>query len=329
MPRIAFQKPRKIGWEILTDRYGRLTAEPFEKGYALTVGNSLRRTLLAIIPGAAVTWVKIEGVKDQLAHIPGVKEDTVTVLLNMKKLAVHLLQDQPATVRLEAKGVKEITGAHLEGNSSQVKVLNPEIHLAMVEKGGHLTMEIGIRVGRGYVASDKHPEGAIPSGAIPLDAAFSPIQRVNYAVESSRLGKVIDYEKLVVEIWTNGAITPNGALARASTLLRDHFALFAPERSEEEEAEAEEAEEDFLHAALLRSLEELPLPARAINALLNADITVVAELVQKTEADLEKVKNLGQKSLDEIKATLAGLGLSLGMRIDPNILGATGRGGLR
>jgi DNA-directed RNA polymerase subunit alpha len=329
MPRIAFQKPKKIGWEILTDRYGRLVAEPFEKGYALTVGNSLRRTLLAIIPGAAVTWVRIEGVRDQLAHIPGVAEDTVTVLLNMKKLAVHLPQGEPATVRLEAKGAREVTGRDLERDPATVKVLNPEVHLATLEKGGHLSMEIGIRAGRGYVVSDRHPPGIIPSGAIPLDAAFCPIQRVNYAVESSRLGKVIDYEKLVVEIWTNGAITPDTALARASTLLRDHFAFLAPAGPGEEEVEAEEAEGDFLRDALLRDLEELPLPARALSALRNADITIVADLAQKTEADLERVKNLGPKSLDEIKAVLATLGLSLGMRIDPNILGAAGRGGLR
>jgi len=328
MPRITFQKPKKVGWETLTHGYGRLTAEPFEKGYALTVGNSLRRTLLSIIPGAAVAWVKIEGVTDQLAHIPGVKEDTVTVLLNMKKLAVQLSNDEPATVRLEARGPREVTGADLESSSSEVKVLNPELQLASLEKGGQLTIELGIRAGRGYVAADKHPEGSIPRGAIPLDAAFSPIQRVNYTVESSRLGKLIDYEKLVVEIWTNGTITPDGALTRASSLLSDHFALFVPEGAEEAEAE-EEAEEDFLRQALLRSLEELSLPARAINALKNADMSIVADLVQRTEADLEKVKNLGQKSLEEIKEALASLGLSLGMRIDPNILGAAGRGGIR
>jgi DNA-directed RNA polymerase subunit alpha len=327
MPKIAFQRPKKIEWEILTDRYGRFTAEPFEKGYALTVGNSLRRTLLAIIPGAAVTWMKIEGVKDQLAHIPGVKEDTVTVLLNMKKLAVHLQRDEPTTVRLALKGEKEVTGATIEASASEVKVLNPELHLAALEKGGHLAIEIGIRVGRGYMAADKHPAGTIPGGAIPLDAAFSPIQRVNYTVESSRLGKVIDYEKLVVEIWTNGAITPDEALTRASTLLRDHFAPLAPPGPGEEEVE--EAEDNFLRAALLKGLEELSLPARAINALKNAEMAIVADLVQKTEAELENVKSLGQKSLDEIKAALAGLGLSLGMRIDPNILGTAGRGGLR
>jgi len=325
MPRIAFQKPKKIEWEALTDRYGRLEAEPFEKGYALTVGNSLRRTLLAIIPGAAATWVKIEGVKDQLAHIAGVQEDTVTVLLNVKKLSVHLPEGQPITVRLTVKGAREVTGADIEAGAAGIKVLNPDLHLATIEKGANLTMEIGMRVGRGYVAADKHPADTIPSGAIPLDAAFSPIQRVNYTVESSRLGKVIDYEKLVIEIWTNGAITPDEALARGSALLREHFTFLARARSPAEEAE--EVAEDFLRSALLKNLEELSLPARALNALLNADMTIVADLVQKTEADLEKVKNLGHKSLDEIKVVLAGLGLSLGMRIDPNIL--AGRGGVR
>ena len=329
MPRIAFQKPKKIEWEALTDRYGRLAAEPFEKGYALTVGNSLRRTLLSIIPGAAVTWVKIEGVGDQLAHIPGLKEDTISVLLNLKKLAVDLLQGELTTVRVELAGPKDVTGADLERRSSGVKVLNPEHHLATLEPGGHLTMEIGVRTGRGYVAADKHREGTIPGGAIPLDAAFSPIQRVNYSVESSRQGKVIDYEKLVVEVWTNGAMTPDEALIRASALLRDHFAFLAPEGPRDEEVAADDAEDDFLHDALLKSVDELPLPVRAVNALKNADLTLVADLVQKTELEVEKVKNLGQKSLEEIKDVLAGLGLSLGMRIDPNILGSAGHGGTR
>ncbi len=328
MPRIQFQRPRKIEWETLTDRYGRLSAEPFEKGYALTVGNSLRRTLLSIIPGAAIAWVKIHGVSSRVARIPGVKEDTTDVLLNVKKLAVHLPQGEPAVVRVDVKGPTEVRGAEV-GRLPEVEVLNPDLHLATLDAGGHLVMELGVQTGRGYVSSDKHPEGTVPSGAIALDAAFSPIQRVSYRVESSRLGKVIDYEKLVFEIWTNGAITPEEALSRTSKLLRDHFSLLAPEGGAEDEAAALESGEDFLRDALLKDLDELPVPARAINALKNADVATVANLVQKTEADLEKVKSLGQKSIDEIKIALAALGLSLGMRIDPNILGAPGRGGVR
>jgi len=325
MPRIPFQKPKKIEWEDLTDRYGRLVAEPFEKGYALTVGNSLRRTLLAIIPGAAVAWVKIQGVKDPLTRVPGVKEETVDVLLNVKKLAVHVPSGEPTVVRVEAKGPKEVSGADVAQGG--VEVLNPDLHLATLEAGGQLTLELGVQVGRGYMAADKHPAGTVPAGAIPLDAAFTPIERVSYNVEMSRLGKITDYEKLVLELWTNGAITPEEAIARAATHLRDHFTLLAAEAPEEEEAQA--GGEDFLRDTLAKSLEELPLPVRAVNALKNAEILTVLDLVQKTEVEVEKVKNLGEKSLEEIKAALAALGLSLGMRIDPSLAGAVARGGLR
>ena len=325
MPRIPFQKPKKIEWEDLTDRYGRLVAEPFEKGYALTVGNSLRRTLLAIIPGAAVAWVKIQGVKDPLTRVPGVKEETVDVLLNVKKLAVHVPSGEPTVARVEAKGPKEVTGADVAQGG--VEVLNPDLHLATLEPGGQLTLELGVRVGRGYMAADKHPAGTVPAGAIPLDAAFTPIERVSYNVEMSRLGKITDYEKLVLELWTNGAITPEEAVTQASTHLRDHFTLLAAEAPAEEEAQA--GGEDFLRDTLAKSLEELPLPVRAVNALKNAEILTVLDLVQKTEAEVEKVKNLGEKSLEEIKAALAALGLSLGMRIDPSLAGAVARGGLR
>ncbi|MBI4608651.1 MAG: DNA-directed RNA polymerase subunit alpha [Candidatus Rokubacteria bacterium] len=325
MPRIPFQKPKTIEWEILTSQYGRLVAEPFEKGYALTVGNSLRRTLLAIIPGAAIVWVRVGGMKDQLAHSPGVKEDMTDILLNVRKLAVHVPGGEPLTARLDIKGPKEVTGADFA--DPRVTVLNPELHLASVEKGGHLSMEVGIHIGRGYVAADRHSEGVVPPGALPLDASYCPIQRVAYNVEMSRLGKVTDYEKLVLEIWTNGAVTPDEALNQSATQLQEHFALLAPEVSPAEEV-AEEGV-DFLQEALAKSLEELTLPTRAVNALKNANILTVADLVQKTEAEIEKVKNLGEKSLEEIKSVLAGLGLSLGMRIDPAVLAAAGRGGVR
>ena len=243
----------------------------------------------------------------------------------MKKLAVHVPSGEPAVVRVEAKGPKEVTGADVAQGG--VEVLNPDLHLATLEPGGQLTLELGVQVGRGYMAADKHPAGTVPAGAIPLDAAFTPIERVSYNVEMSRLGKITDYEKLVLELWTNGAITPEEAIARAATHLRDHFTLLAAEAPEEEEAQA--GGEDFLRDTLAKSLEELPLPVRAVNALKNAEILTVLDLVQKTEVEVEKVKNLGEKSLEEIKAALAALGLSLGMRIDPSLAGAVARGGLR
>jgi DNA-directed RNA polymerase subunit alpha len=328
MARIPFQKPRTIQWEILSDRYGRLVAEPFEKGYAQTVGHSLRRTLLSIIPGAAVTWARIEGVKDVTDRIPGVREDTQDVLLNLKKLAVNVPSGEPMETRLDAEGPKEVTGADVS-EATGVEVLNPELHLATLEEGASLGVHLGVGVGRGYIAADNHPPGAVPVDATAIDAAFSPIQRVSYTVENARLGKTIDYEKLILEIWTNGAVSPDEALVRVATHLRDHFSPLAPEGRDEEEEEIEAAGEGFLQESLAKPLDDLPLPARAINALKNAELTVVADLVQKTDQDLENVKNLGSKSIEEIKTALAALGLSLGMRIDPNVLGALGRGGAR
>jgi DNA-directed RNA polymerase subunit alpha len=328
MARIPFQKPKHIEWEINTDRYARLVAEPFEKGYALTVGNSLRRTLLSIIPGAAVTWVRIPGVASVEGKIPGVREETVDVLLNLRKLALNVPSGEPLSTRLDATGPKQVTGADVSEGTG-LEVLNPELPIAMLEAGASLSIELGVGVGRGYVNAAGHPGGAVPAGALAMDAAYSPIQRVSYNVEASRLGKVIDYERLILEIWTNGAVSPEEALTRAAGYMRDHFTLLAPPGGPEEDEEVEEAGEGFLQESLSKALEELPLPARAINALRNAEILTVADLVQKTDAELENVKNLGSKSIDEIKDALAGLGLSLGMRIDPNVLGALGRGGVK
>jgi DNA-directed RNA polymerase subunit alpha len=322
MPRIPFQKPKKVEWEILSDRYGRLVAEPFEKGYALTVGNSLRRTLLSIVPGAAVAWVKIDGVKPTDTKIPGVSESLTDVLLNLKKLAIQVPSDEPRVLRLEATGPKDVKGEDVPETGAEI--LNPETHLFTLEAGARIALELGVGVGRRYQAADQ-PGGAVPAGATAVDAAYSPITRVAYNVEMSRLGKITDYEKLVLEVWTNGAISPDDALTRASTYLRDHFSpLAAGGPGDDEEAEAG-AGEAYLRDALGKTLEELALPARAINALKGADLHLVADLVQKTETDLADVKNLGEKSIDEIKTALAALGLSLGMRIDPNVLGALGR----
>jgi DNA-directed RNA polymerase subunit alpha len=212
-----------------------------------------------------------------------------------------------------------------EGTS--LEVLNPELHLATLGEGATLAIELGIGIGRGYVAADRNRAGAVPPGAIPLDTAYSPIQRVAYEIEPARLGKITDYEKLVLEIWTNGAVSPDEALARAAAHMREHFSPLAATARPDEDEEVEAAAEGFLQESLARPLEELPLPARAINALKNEEILTVADLVQKTNEDLEQVKNLGDKSIEEIKTALAGFGLSLGMRIDPNLLGALGRGG--
>jgi DNA-directed RNA polymerase subunit alpha len=323
MPRIPFQRPRKVEWEIRTERYGRLVAEPFEKGYALTVGNSVRRTLLAIVPGAAVAWVRIDGVRSVDQKIPGVVEGTADVLLNFKKLVIQVPAGEPRVIRLDVTGPRTVTGADVP--ETDVEIGNPEVHLLTLEAGARLGLDIGVGVGRGYETADK--QAGLPAGALPLDAAYSPITRVSYNVEMSRLGKITDYEKLVLEIWTNGSVSPEDALERAAAFLKGHFSPLTV-RAPEEETEAEGVSGgEYLREVLARTLEELPLPARAVNALKNADLHAVADLVQKTEAELEQVKNLGEKSIDEIKSALAALGLSLGMRIDPAILGALGRGG--
>jgi DNA-directed RNA polymerase subunit alpha len=319
MPRIPFQKPKKVEWEISSERYGRLVAEPFEKGYALTVGNSLRRTLLSVVPGAAVSWVKIDGVRSADTPIPGVKESTADVLLNLKKLSIQVPSGEPRTVRVDVTGPKIVTGADVP--EDDLEVMNPEIHLFTLESG-RVSLELAVGIGRGYEAVDR--KTGLPAGVIGLDSAYSPITRVSYNVEMSRLGKITDYEKLVVEIWTNGAVSPEEALERSATFLRDHF---SPLRAAPPDDDADpDADGAYLRDALGKTLEELDLPARAVNALKAADIMLVADLAQKTEADLVDVKNLGEKTIDEIKAALAGLGLSLGMRIDPNVLGALGRG---
>ncbi|MBI4271668.1 MAG: DNA-directed RNA polymerase subunit alpha [Candidatus Rokubacteria bacterium] len=323
MPRIPFQKPKKIEWEILSDRYGRLVAEPFEKGYALTVGNSLRRTLLAIVPGAAIAWVRIDGVRSADTPIPGVKESTVDVLLNLKKLVIQVPSGEAKVVRIDVTGPKVVTGADVP--ETDLEVANAEIHLFTIESTARVGIEIGVGVGRGYENADRK-RVAPPAGAIALDSAYSPITRVSYNVEMSRLGKITDYEKLVFEIWTNGTVSPDDALTRAATYLEEHFRPLAAGVHDADEEGPEASGEAYLRDALAKTLEELTLPARAINALKNAELNLVVDLVQKSEADLEHVKNLGEKSIDEIKTALAALGLSLGMRIDPNVLGALGRG---
>lgn len=235
MPRLMFQRPRRIEWEELTPQSGRMVAEPFEKGYALTVGNALRRVLLSALSGAAPTWVKIGGLSKDGTRLAGIQEDVTTLLLNLKKVVVRLHAEEPVTARLDVKGPKGVTAADLR--SANMEILDSGLALATVDAGARLALEVGIASGRGYVSAEGHPARP-PSGAIALDAAFSPIRRVNYTVEMSRLGKITDYEKLVLEITTNGTIAPDQALLRASGLLRDHFDLFTPAGAEEEDEES-------------------------------------------------------------------------------------------
>jgi DNA-directed RNA polymerase subunit alpha len=238
MPRLMFQRPRRIEWEELSPEAGRLVAEPFEKGYALTVGNALRRALLAAIPGSAPVWLRIPGVGSTASRVPGVEEDLATLCLNAKKVVVRHAAEGEGVLRLEARGPRAVTAGDLAGPG--MEVLTPDLHLATVAAGGTLVLELGIGRGRGYTSADR--QGArVPAGALALDAAFSPIRRVNYAVEMSRLGNITDYEKLVVEIATDGSIAPDRAFVQAAKLLREHFDLLTPAGAEEEDDEPSSA----------------------------------------------------------------------------------------
>jgi DNA-directed RNA polymerase subunit alpha len=326
MPRIPFQRPKKVEWEILSDRYGRLVAEPFEKGYGLTWVTSLRRALLSIVAGSAVSWVRIDGVRSPDTGIPGVKESTTDVLLNFKKLAIQVPSGEPKVLRLEVTGPRSVTGADVP--ETDVEIVNPEVHLMTIESNARVSVELGVTTGRGYETAEHRTDGA-PSGAMTIDAAYSPITRVSYNVEMSRLGKITDYEKLVFELWTNGVVGPEDALGRAAAFLRDHFAPLSAAKSEHDEEERRRPMPRPTCAKVWPSpSRSWPCPRAPINALKTPSSPGVRP-GPEDEADLEHVKNLGEKSIDEIKTALAALGLSLGMRIDPNVLGALGAGGVR
>src|SRR5438094_325001 len=329
--RLGFAASRREGRQMVAHGHfqvnGRKVSVP---SYLVKVGDVVQlRPTSKLVPrlddnlnagrGQVPQWLEVD------PKIPGVKESTVDVLLNVKKLAIQVPSGEPKVLRLEVTGPKTVTGADVP--ETEVEIVNSEIPLFTLETATKVVMELGVGIGRGYEASDRQTV-PLPAGALPLDAAYSPITKVTYNVEMSRLGKITDYEKLLLEVWTNGGVSPDDALARAATYLKGHFtplAAGAPEEVVDTEGAGGEA---FLRDALAKTLEELALPARAINALKNADINLVVDLVQKSEGDLEHVKNLGEKSIDEIKTALAALGLSLGMRIDPNVLGALGRGGV-
>jgi DNA-directed RNA polymerase subunit alpha len=314
----GFQKPKRLAvdTETATDKYSRFWAQPFERGFGTTIGNSLRRVLLSSIEGAAVTAVKIEGVLHEFQSIPGVVEDATDIILNLKQVPFKLAGDGPKAIYLRADQPGEITSAMIEADGD-VEVLDKNIHIATVSEGGKLDMEMRLKRGRGYVAADKNFDEDLGLGFIPIDSVHSPVRKVNYTVEAARLGQITDYDKLNLEIWTNGSISPADALGLSAKLLKDHMNIFI---NFEEEMEAAAAEADrkpeIRNENLNRSVEELELSVRSYNCLKNANIQTIGELVQKTESEMLKTKNFGRKSLNEIKEILASMGLSLGMRID-------------
>jgi len=314
----GFQKPKRLAVdnESLTEKYGRFWAQPFERGFGTTIGNSLRRVLLSSIEGAAVTAVKIEGVLHEFQSIPGVVEDATDIILNLKQVPFKLNGEGPKAIYLRADQPGVVTSSMIE-TDADVEILDKDVYIATVSEGGKLDMEMRLKRGRGYVSADKNFDEDLGLGFIPIDSVHSPVRKVNYTVEAARLGQITDYDKLELEVWTNGSVLPADAIGLAAKLLKDHMSIFV---NFEEEIEApvggDDRKVEIKNENLNRSVEELELSVRSYNCLKNANIQTIGELVQKTEAEMLKTKNFGRKSLNEIKEILASMGLGLGMKID-------------
>jgi DNA-directed RNA polymerase subunit alpha len=316
----GFQKPKRleVDRDSLTDHYGRFFAQPFERGFATTVGNALRRVLLSSIEGAAITAVRVEGVLHEFSPIPGAKEDTTDLILNLKRIPLKLHVDHPKTLILKTSEPGDVLAKHITPDAD-IDILDPEAYIAHLSPGATLSVELRVKQGRGYVSADKNFDEDLSIGWIPVDSVHSPVKKVNYFVENARVGQATDYEKLTIEIWSNAAVTPRDAVGLASKLMRDHLAIFVNLEDEEEEetpAEIPEAESAQWWDKLNKSVDEMELSVRSYNCLKNANIRTIGELVQKTEAEMLKTKNFGRKSLNEIKEILATMGLSLGMKLD-------------
>ncbi len=314
--------PVRHEWLARERGYGKIAIEPFEPGFALTTGNAYRRVLLSSITGAAPTWVKIEGVLHEFSHLVGVREDTLDIILNLRKVVFTLHVNRPKLLRLKAQGVRTVTARDFEPDPD-VEVLTPDVALATLDKDGSLEMEVCVERGRGYQAAEKREPEALPINAMLMDADFAPVRRVNFQVESQAPG---GQERLIMQLWTNGTVTPEMAVADASRILDDQFTLLIdfpqatlPE-TEGVEPGAEPPPRSEVNEHLFRNVDELELSVRASNCLKTANIRTIADLVQKTESELLKTKNFGKKSLNEIKTILGEMGLSLGMRLDPEEL---------
>lgn len=307
---LEIEKPRIEAVER-TETYGRFTVGPLERGYGITLGNSLRRILLSSLPGAAVTAVKIDGVLHEFSTIPGVVEDTTDIILNLKELLLKLHTDEPVTVRIEAEGEGEITAGDIIA-PPEVEILNPELHIATLAEDGRLYAEITVAKGRGYVPAERNKQPDMPIGVIPVDSIFTPIRRVNYTVENMRVGQVTDYDRLILDVWTDGSITPEEAVSLGAKILTEHLSLFIGLTEATEEVEVlVEKEVEERNRILEMTIEELDLSVRSYNCLKRAGINTVEELTRRTEEDMMKVRNLGKKSLQEVTEKLAALGLSL------------------
>jgi DNA-directed RNA polymerase subunit alpha len=311
-------KRLEVEKETLTPFYGKFTAEPFERGLGITIGNSLRRLLLSSLQGAAITSIKIDGVLHEFSTIPGTKEDMTEIILNLKEVRLKLHTEGPKTIRVKAEGPKVLkAGDILTGDA--VEILNPDHYIATLSRDAKLSMEMVVKMGRGYVPAERNKEENQPIGTIPMDAIFSPIKKVNYTVTNARVGQITDYDKLTLEVWTDGSLNPEEATAHSAKILKDQLSIFITFEEEEEETETyhpEDEEKEGANENLMRSVDELELSVRSANCLKHANIKLIGDLVQKTEAEILATKNFGRKSLNEIKDILAEMGLSLGMKLD-------------
>ncbi|MCC7540962.1 MAG: DNA-directed RNA polymerase subunit alpha [Deltaproteobacteria bacterium] len=301
--------------ESLSDTYGKFVCEPLERGFGLTLGNALRRVLLSSLQGAAITAVKFEGALHEFTTIPEVVEDVTDIILNLKETVIRSHTSRPQILHLVKEGEGRVVARDIQSND-QIDILNGDHHIATVSKSGRLAMELHVNVGRGYVPAERNKTPSMPIGTIPIDALYSPIRKVNYTVTNARVGQMTDYDKLTIEIWTNGSVRPADALAYASKILKEQLSIFINFEEQEETSAPPPGEEEPLNENLFRSVEELELSVRSANCLQNANIHLIGELVQKSEAEMLKTKNFGRKSLKEIKEILADMGLSLGMKID-------------
>jgi DNA-directed RNA polymerase subunit alpha len=302
--------------ETLTPFYGKFIAEPFERGFGITIGNSLRRILLSSLQGAAITSVKIDGVLHEFSTVPGVKEDATEIILNLKEVRLKLHTEGSKTIRVKAEGPRDLRAGDII-TSDAVEILNPDHHIATLTRDAKLSMEMVVKTGRGYVPAERNKEENQPIGTLPIDAIFSPIRKVNYTVTNARVGQITDYDKLTLEVWTDGSLNPEEAMAYAAKILKDQLSIFITFEEEEETEGAKDQEEtEGLNENLFRSVDELELSVRSANCLKHANIKLIGDLVQKTEAEILATKNFGRKSLNEIKEILAEMGLSLGMKLE-------------
>jgi DNA-directed RNA polymerase subunit alpha len=314
----GFQRPKRIETdrETLSPNYGKFIAQPFERGFATTLGNALRRCLLSSIEGAAITAINIDGVLHEFSSMPGTHEDVTDVILNLKQVPILLHSDEPKVLSLDVEGPKEVTAGDF-AEDPQVEIVDKDVHIATLNEEGKLRLQAQVQNGRGYVSADHNFDEAMGIGWIPIDSSHSPVRRVNYKVEAARLGRTTDYERLVLEVWTNGTLTPELAVSRAAMLLRDHLGIFisAEEAIKEEVDESSSGLDASMEALLAKEIDQLDLSVRSVNSLKNANIHTLRDLVVRSEKDMLETKNFGKKSLEEVMEVLEGLGLSLGMEL--------------